>query len=68
MCRYKIRDDLQFHNLTELEKHVQPHDKISVASAPAALFNANMDDSLTWEFLAWMHSITDLPVFVKVTT
>ena len=63
--RYKIRDDLAYQNLKDLSLRVQPHDKISAAGT-VNIFNANMDDSLTWDFVTWVRTITDLPIFVKV--
>jgi hypothetical protein len=30
------------------------------------LFAGSVDDSLTWEFLPWLRTVTKLPVFVKV--
>eukprot|EP00891_Asterochloris_glomerata_P001620 jgi/Astpho2/1620/fgenesh1_pm.00028_%23_12_t len=63
-----LREDLEYSNLADLAlaRAVQTHDhNRSSASAPAQLFNANMDDSLTWNFLSWMRTVTSLPVFVK---
>ena len=69
-CRYKIRDDLAYENLKDLKPRARgsgkPHDKISAAGT-VHIFNSNMDDSLTWDFVTWVNSVTKLPVFVKVT-
>ena len=64
-CRYKIRDDLAYENLRELSLRIQPHDKISAAGT-VNIFNSNMDDTLTWDFVEWVRKVTKLPVFVKV--
>lgn len=69
LCRYKIRDDLAYENLRDLQLRShgsgQPHDKISAAGT-VHIFNNNMDDSLTWDFVQWVNGVTKLPVFVKV--
>lgn len=64
--RYKIRDDLAYENLRELAPRVQAHDRISAAGT-VNIFNTNMDDTLTWDFVLWVRTVTKLPVFVKVT-
>jgi (S)-2-hydroxy-acid oxidase len=30
------------------------------------LFAKEVDDSLTWEFIPWLRTVTKLPIFVKV--
>lgn len=30
------------------------------------LFAKEVDDSLTWEFIPWLKTVTKLPIFVKV--
>ena len=64
-CRYRIRDDLAYENLRELSLRIQPHDKISAAGT-VNIFNSNMDDTLTWDFVQWVRTVTKMPVFVKV--
>lgn len=64
-CRYRIRDDLAYENLRELSLRVQTHGKISAAGT-VNIFNSNMDDKLTWDFVHWVRSVTNMPVFVKV--
>lgn len=64
-CRYGIRDDLAYENLRELSLRIQPHDKISAAGT-VNIFNSNMDDTLTWDFVEWVRTVTKMPVFVKV--
>ena len=63
--RYKIRDDLAYENLRDLSLRIQPHDRISAAGT-VNIFNSNMDDTLTWDFVAWVRTVTDMPLFVKV--
>lgn len=63
--RYKIRDDLAYENLRELSQRVQLHDRISAAGT-VNVFNTNMDDTLTWDFVQWVRTVTKMPVFVKV--
>lgn len=65
LCRYRIRDDLAYENLRELSLRVQPHDKISAAGT-VNIFNTNMDDTLTWDFVEWVRTVTKIPLFVKV--
>ena len=36
-------------------------------SGIAATFASHIDPSLTWDVIAWMHSVTSLPIFVKVS-
>lgn len=31
-------------------------------------FSDHIDPSLTWDFIPWLHSITGLPIFIKVDT
>lgn len=31
------------------------------------LFAKEVDDSLTWQFIAWLRTVTKLPIFVKVS-
>lgn len=64
-CRYRIRDDLAYENLRELSLRIQPHDKISAAGT-VNIFNSNMDDTLTWNFVEWVRTVTKMPIFVKV--
>ena len=64
--RYRIRDDLAYENLRELAPRIQPHDRISAAGT-VNIFNTNMDDTLTWDFVQWVRTVTNMPVFVKVT-
>jgi hypothetical protein len=35
-------------------------------SGLTAMFAKEVDDSLTWDFLPWMRSITRLPIMLKV--
>ncbi|KAL3133572.1 hypothetical protein ABBQ38_007419 [Trebouxia sp. C0009 RCD-2024] len=62
--KYGIRDDLAYENLRELAPRVQPHDRISAAGT-VNIFNTNMDDTLTWDFVQWVRTVTKMPVFVK---
>lgn len=62
--KYRIRDDLAYENLRDLSLRVQPHDKISAAGT-VNIFNTNMDDTLTWDFVTWLRTVTKLPLFVK---
>ena len=64
-CRYRIREDLAYQNLKDLSLRVQPHDKISAAGT-VNIFNSNMDDTLTWDFVTWVKTVTKIPLFVKV--
>ena len=66
MDRYKIREDLAYENLRELSLRVQPHDKISAAGT-VNIFNSSMDDTLTWDFVEWVRTVTKLPLFVKAS-
>ncbi len=63
--RYRIREELAYENLKDLSLRVQPHDKISAAGT-VNIFNSNMDDTLTWDFVAWVRTVTKVPLFVKV--
>jgi len=64
-CRYRIREDLAYQNLKDLSLRVQPHDEISAAGT-VNIFNSNMDDTLTWDFVTWVKTVTKIPLFVKV--
>ncbi|KAL0022457.1 hypothetical protein WJX79_003021 [Trebouxia sp. C0005] len=62
--KYRIREDLAYQNLKDLSLRVQPHDKISAAGT-VNIFNSNMDDTLTWDFVTWVKTVTKIPLFVK---
>lgn len=74
-CRFHLPDHLQLGNLKALaEKRASQHSEqvlsvqdSSEGSGLFALFAKEVDDSLTWEGLAWLRSITKLPIFIKVT-
>ena len=51
-------------NLEGLQpKDAQGHSKSSISQ----VFTSQIDPSLTWDFIAWVRSISSLPIFVKVS-
>jgi hypothetical protein len=72
-----LPDNLQLVNLLPLaeKRKGAGSDSSTVAQARQTnhgsglfeLFAKEVDDSLTWEFIPWLRTVTKLPIFVKVT-
>lgn len=54
---------MSLRNLEGLQpKDAQGHSKSSISQ----VFTSQIDPSLTWDFIAWVRSVSSLPIFVKV--
>ena len=63
-CRFRLPDGLR---LEHLEGLAQRHTDTTPKDTPfLKVFGSHVDDSQTWDFVAWMRSVTSLPIFVKV--
>ena len=63
-CRFRLPDGLR---LEHLEGLAQRHKDTTPKDTPfLKVFGSHVDDSQTWDFVAWMRSVTSLPIFVKV--
>ena len=63
-CRFRLPDGLR---LEHLEGLAQRHKDTMPKDTPfLKMFGSHVDDSQTWDFIAWMRSVTSLPIFVKV--
>lgn len=74
-CRFQLPQHLSMTNLLPLaEKQQQQSGSGQLTQARDSshgsglfqLFAKEVDDSLTWEFIPWLRTITKLPIFVKV--
>ena len=55
---------MSLRNLEGLQpKGAQGHSKSSISQ----VFTSQIDPALTWEFIAWVRSVSKLPIFVKVS-
>lgn len=61
--RFRLPDDVEMANFRGLRQAALPAD--APGSALFAYISAEFDPSLTWDVLAWLRSITSLPVWVK---
>jgi hypothetical protein len=79
-CRFQLPPNLELANLAPLARSVPSSQRSGLLQARDTsqgsggaggsglfqLFAKEVDDSLTWEFLPWIKSVTKLPVYVKV--
>lgn len=56
---------LAFGNLERLREKMASSGVVGNAGMAAAI-EGNIDAALTWDFLAWMRTVTNLPILVKV--
>lgn len=77
-CRFSLPDHLQLVNLkpladrraaqqTPAEQELLNVRESSHGSGLFTLFAKEVDDSLTWEAIPWLRTITKLPIYVKVS-
>ena len=66
-CSFKLPAHLQLENLVALGRRDAEIRGDQPGSGIAATFASHIDPSLTWDFIAWMHSVTRLLIFVKVS-
>ncbi len=66
--RFTLPAGLALRNLEYLSdgSTVQARDSAD-GSGLMRLFTAEVDDSLTWQFIPWLRSITRLPIIVKAS-
>ena len=68
-CRFHLPEPLTPVNLEGLkapkESEASSHEKVP-KSAIAAVFQKQIDPSLTWDFVPWVRSFCKLPILVKV--
>jgi hypothetical protein len=79
-CRFQLPSNLELANLAPLARSTPSSQRSGLLQARDTsqgsgggggsglfqLFAKEVDDSLTWEFLPWVKSVTKLPVYVKV--
>eukprot|EP00775_Hariotina_reticulata_P007936 gene7936-8132_t len=73
--RFRLPDDLQLVNLLPLADKRQAAGSASSTVAQARqtnngsglfeLFAKEVDDSLTWDFIPWLRTVTKLPIYIK---
>jgi len=78
VCRFHLPNGLQLANLLSLQEKAQRSGEqgesgqllqardTSHGSGLFQLFAKEVDDSLTWDFMPWLRSITKLPIWIKV--
>eukprot|EP00891_Asterochloris_glomerata_P004891 jgi/Astpho2/4891/fgenesh1_pm.00069_%23_15_t len=60
---FRLPDGLRLEHLEGLAKR---HKDTTPKDTPfIKVFGSHVDDSQTWDFVTWMHSVTSLPIFVK---
>lgn len=75
ICRFRLPDHLSMTNLLPLAQKQQQQAGSQLLQARDSgqgsglfqLFAKEVDDSLTWDFIPWLRTITKLPIFVKVS-
>lgn len=65
-CSFKLPEHLRLANVEGLVTERAGVHSDEPGSGIAQTFASQIDPSLTWAFVAWLHSITSLPVFIKV--
>lgn len=61
-------DGMSLENLAPLKRKADEMVKSNkTQSGIAAVFANEVDSSLTWKFVDWLRTVTNLPIYVKVS-
>ena len=67
LCSFRLPDDLNLENLAALQKkHARLAKGNEKGSGIAHVFVNEVDAGLSWDFLTWLRTVTQLPIYVKV--
>ena len=72
-CSFVLPEGLRLANLEGLQSQQEAKNislgvyKKDSGSGIAAIFVTQIDSGLTWEFLSWLRTFTQMPVFVKAS-